>query len=295
MRPSERLTLTVLLALSAAVAMVRPEGGGGRLALLAVLVALVLLLARLGEGAGRLGLLRDFFPIAAVAAVFSILQPVIEAVNPHRWDAFFAAADERWLGPLVQAWRGALGRPDPFTDAIYLVYLSYYFFPVVLGAAARREGTERLERLVFPVLLAFYLSFAGYFLWPTSGPRVPAAEEASLGGGLVAEAARAFLRATETTTLDAFPSGHTAVSLVAAGAGARLLPRAAPLVVGWAAGIVFATVYIQVHYAVDVLGGLLLAAATLLLAPRLARSLGRIEGGSLRRGSRRRRPGGSGS
>jgi membrane-associated phospholipid phosphatase len=274
MRPSERLTLAALLALSAAVAAFRPAGTAPRLVLLAGLAAAVVLLARAGGAAGALGLARDFFPVAVVIAIFSLLQPVIEAANPNRYDALFAAADARWLDGLVRIWRGVGGRAAPLTDATYLAYLSYYLLPVALGTAARRGGAARLERLAFPVLLAFYLSFAGYFVWPTSGPRLEGAAEASLGGGPVSEAARAFLRSMEGTTLDAFPSGHTAVSAAAAAAGARLFPRAAPLLLAWAAAIVFATVYIHVHYAVDVLAGLALAAGVLLAAPGLARRLG---------------------
>jgi membrane-associated phospholipid phosphatase len=276
LRPSERLTVATLVALSAAVAVFQPAGAAPRLLLLAALLAAVLLLTRARGGAP--GLVRDFFPVLVVLAVFSILQPVIEASNPRRYDALFAAADQRWLGPLVEAWRAAFGRAPVFTDAVYLVYASYYLYPVAICTAARRRGPASLERAIFPLLLAYYLSFVGYFLWPTSGPRVPAAREAALGGGAAADAVRAFLRSFESTSLDAFPSGHTAITLVAAVVGARLHPRAAPLLAAWAAAIVFSTVYVHVHYAVDVLGGLALAALTLLVAARLARLLGAAPG-----------------
>ncbi len=272
LRPSERLTAAALLSLSAAVALSRPAGAAPRLALLALLLAAVLLLSR-AEG-GPLGLARDFFPVMVVIAVYSILQPVIESSNPRRYDALFAAADVRWLGPLVRAWRGAFERGRLFTDAVYLVYASYYLYPVLVCALARRRGPASLERAAFAVLLTYYLSFVGYLVWPTAGPRVPQAQEASLGGGAPADAVRALLRALESTPLDAFPSGHTAITLVSAAVGARLHPRAAPLFAAWAAAVVFSTVYVHVHYAVDVLGGLALAAGALLVAPRLSRGLG---------------------
>lgn len=272
LRPSERLTAAALLSLSAAVALSRPPGAAPRLALLALLLAAMLFLSR-SEG-GPLGLARDFFPVVVVIAVYSILQPVIESSNPHRYDALFAAADARWLGPLVRAWRGVFGRGRLFTDAVYLVYASYYLCPVLVYALARRRGPASMERAAFAVLLTYYLSFVGYLVFPTSGPRVPMEEEAALGGGAAADAVRALLRALESTSLDAFPSGHTAITLVSAAIGARLHPRAAPLLAAWAAAIVFSTVYIHVHYAVDVLGGVALAAGALLLAPLLSRALG---------------------
>jgi membrane-associated phospholipid phosphatase len=275
-RPSERLTALALLALSAVAALTGAPGAGARLLAVAAMLATVLVLARTGARAGPLGAARDFFGIAVVVLVYLLLQPIIEVANPVRCDAALAAFDGRWLAPLARAWRGALGRPALLTDLTYAVYCSFYLLPISVALATRlRRGAEALEPVRFAILLGFYLSYVGYFLWPTSGPRIPEAEEALvLGGGAVSVAVRAFLRNAEATTLDAFPSGHTAHSLVAAVLGGRLFPRAAPALLAWAAGVIFATVYISVHYVADVLAGLVLAGLTLWLAPHAARWLG---------------------
>jgi membrane-associated phospholipid phosphatase len=276
-RPSERLTALALVAFSLAVAVARPAGGAPRLLLAAGLLAAALLLARTRAAAGPLGFLRDWLPVAVVLALYLALQPVIEALNPRRWDAALAAADARWFAALGAAWRGLLGRPAWLTDLLYAAYVSFYLLPVGVAAAARlRRGPQAFERAVLALLLCFYLSYAGYFLWPALGPRVDrAAEAAVLGGGALSGLVRDFLAGAEATTLDAFPSGHTAVSLVAAALGARLFPRAAPWLWAWAAAVVAATVYVQVHYVADVAGGALLAALCLAAAPRLERLLGR--------------------
>ncbi len=276
MRGSERLTALALLLLSVAAAVSGSAEAGTRLAALAGLLAAVLILARTRARAGPLGLVRDFAPVAIVIATFMLLQPLIVALNPVRYDEVLAAADARWFAPLVTAWRGALGRPAWFTDLTYAAYWSYYLLPVVVAVAARaRRGPAAFERTVFALLLGFYLSYLGYFLWPASGPRVPRSDEAAvLGGGAVAVAVRAFLRAAEATTLDAFPSGHTALAVVPAVLGARLFPRWAPGLAAWAAAVIFATVYIHVHYVADVAAGAVVGLAALALAPGLRRALG---------------------
>lgn len=276
MRGSERLTALALLLLSVAAAVSGTADAGARLAALAGLLAAVLILARTGARAGPLGLARDFAPVAIVIAIFMLLQPLIVALNPARYDAVLAAADARWFAPLVTAWRGLLGRPAWFTDLTYAAYWSYYLLPVVVAVAARAwRGPAAFERTVFALMLAFFLCYLGYFLWPASGPRVPEADEAAvLGGGAVAVAVRAFLRAAEATTLDAFPSGHTALAVVPAVLGIRLFPRWAPGLVAWAAAVIFATVYIQVHYVVDVVAGAAVGLVALTLAPGLHRALG---------------------
>lgn len=267
MRPSERLTAFVLILLSAVTAVSGAAGAGPRLLVFAALLGALLVLARAGAVAGLLAVLRDAAPGVIVLVVFLLLQPIIEAVNPVRLDETLAAADARWFAPVAQAWRGALGRPWWFTDLVYAAYWSYYLLPISVAVMARRRhGEQALEQVMFTLLVAFYLSFLGYFLWPTSGPRVPeVAEAAVLGGGGVSEAVRWFLRSAEATTLDAFPSGHTGISLVSLVLGARLFPRARAALALWTLAVTFATVYISVHYVVDVVGGVALAGLTLLL------------------------------
>jgi membrane-associated phospholipid phosphatase len=273
-RPTERLTLVVLLALSAAFAVVRPPGTGGLLALLAGMAGALWLGSRRGERGGLAGLPRDLLPVAGVLVVYGVLQPLIEAINPARWDVALAALDARWFGALVPAWQGVLGRPALLTDAIYLAYVSYYALPVGVYFATRWRDRRDGERVGVALISTMYLSFLGYLAMPASGPRVPRAEEALLGGGAVSEAVRAFLGAAELTTLDAFPSGHTALSLLAALLAASRFPRAAPALGLWAAAIIFSTVYIHVHYVTDLVAGAGLAVAGLLLGPVLHRWLG---------------------
>jgi membrane-associated phospholipid phosphatase len=272
-RPSDRLTAIFLAAVVAAALLGSPPSPLAALGL-AALGAATGLLARAAPSGGPADVARDFFPVLVVLGAFLLLEPVITGVNPRRWDAVFAALDVRLLGPVVTAWRGAFGRPPAFTDAVYLAYVSYYALPVAVAAAARARGREPFERTVFAILLCFYGSFAGYFLFPTSGPRLPPEDEARLlGGGAIAGAVRAFLHVAEQTRLDAFPSGHTAIALVSAAAGSRVAPRLAPALFAWAGAIVFSTVYVHVHYAVDILAGVALAALTLAAAPSLARAL----------------------
>lgn len=275
MRASERLTTVFLAALVAAALLARPPSAGGALVFLALAGATVLL-SRAAPASGAGALLRDLFPVVVVLVVFMQLEPVIVGLNPRRWDAFFEGVDARWFPALVPAWRNAFGRAPAFTDAVYVVYVSYYALPILVALLGRRRGGAALDGAVLAILLAFYASFAGYLLFPTSGPRLSPADEARVvGGGAVSDAVRAFLHLAERTRLDAFPSGHTAVALVSAAAGARLAPRGAPALLAWAGAIVFSTVYVHVHYVVDVVAGVVLAAAVVAGSPALGRALAR--------------------
>lgn len=229
-------------------------------------------------------LVHDFLPIPTILAVFSLAGPVVAAANPTRWDGRLAALDARLWGPLVTAWRGALGRPAWLTDTASLAYVSFYFVPAAIAVALYRAQRRReFDSFVFSVMTAFFLPYLGYLLFPALGPRVPdATEAATLGGGVVSAAVRAVLRVMEVNRLDAFPSGHTAVSLVVLFFGVRLLPRWTVPLVANVAAILFATVYLSLHYVVDLAAGALVAALVPLVLPILGRACGRAP--QLRRG-----------
>lgn len=264
MRGSERLTTVVALALSVIAAAAWPAGAALRLVVFLSMVAMTVLLAR-APARRPWTFLRDWLPVGELVVMFLLLQPIIEAVVPWRLDAALAAFDDRYLAWLVTAWRDTFGRADVFSDAVYLAYASYYFLPITVAAAARRRGPAAFEQTVFAILFGFYLTFLGYLLFPASGPRLPFSDEAGeLGGGAVSEAVRWFLQHAETTRLDAFPSGHTTIAIVSAVMGSRVLGRTAAAATWlWAVAIVFATVYIHVHYAIDVVAGLALAPVVL--------------------------------
>jgi membrane-associated phospholipid phosphatase len=228
------------------------------------IMALAFLVAALWGRISELGrVAHAFLPLPIVVTIFNVAGPLIGEFNPMRFDGTMAAFDASWLGPVVPAWRHLLGRPHWLTDGASLAYVSYYFIPFGMCIALWVQGRwKAFDDLAFALITTLLLTYVGYFLVPTTGPRVPQELELQvLGGGTFSARVRDFLRAAEVNQLDAFPSGHTALSLVYLGYGWRLFPSwkvRVPLAVS-VTGIIFATVYLSLHYAVDLLAGALLA------------------------------------
>jgi len=128
---------------------------------------------------------------------------------------------------------------------------------------------------VYSLSAILLLSYAAYFLAPAAGPRF--SPLASSGGGAAAVALRAFLHACERNPLDAFPSGHTATSLVFLSEAWALFPRRRVFCAFAVAAIVFSTVYLSLHYVIDVVAGAALAALVLFALHRRASAL--VSGG----------------
>jgi membrane-associated phospholipid phosphatase len=254
------LTFIAFLALVAAA--VHPEPLHF-LVLLGVMALLFLGAALWGRRSDLGRVAHAFLPLPIVVTIFNVAGPLIGVLNPLRFDSTMAAIDAAWFGPLVPAWRNLLGRPNWLTDAASAFYVSYYFIPFGMCIALWvQKRWKDFDDLGFGLITTLLLSYVGYFIFPTTGPRVPHELELQvLGGGTFSARVRDFLRAAEVNQLDAFPSGHTALSLVYLGYGWKLYPSwkfRIPLAIS-VVGIIFATVYLSLHYAIDLVAGALLA------------------------------------
>jgi len=266
------LNIFTVILLTIVTAFFRRELADQALWLLGVLTSLVLFVMLSIFLAGRRfwQVVHDFSSVVLIIFIFNAIGPVIEHASPARWDPTFLAVDHRAFGNLAPMWRHVLRRPAWFTDLNYIAYCGYYIAPVALGVHLYLRDPVRFRIFVFTVVLTFYLSYIGYFMFPTVGPRPPvAAEPLLIGGGSISHAIRLFLNFAERNRTDAFPSGHTAGGLVCLYFAWQTSPRAFAIYVPLAAGIIFSTVYLRYHYIIDVAAGALLACACAWLGPRI--------------------------
>lgn len=270
--PCERLALGFLGALCT-VALVRCQHPLGFLGSSAVFGFAILGLTWWAPRSKIGMMVRHFSSVPIVVVLFVLVGPVISDCNSWRADSLLASLDARYFGALPQNWRGLLGRPDWLTDAASLAYLSYYWLPVLMLVALYvQKRRAEMQEFAFQMVLVILAFYASYFLAPAAGPRVaPELEDALLGGGRISQLMRGFLRAAEPSQLDAFPSGHTGVSVACLMLGWRLFPRWRIPVLLIVGGIVFSTVYLSLHYVVDLVAGAVLGPLALTAAPRVYR------------------------
>jgi membrane-associated phospholipid phosphatase len=113
----------------------------------------------------------------------------------------------------------------------------------------------------FILVSAFYISYIGYFIFPAIGPRVflndffTAQQHYS---GLVFHVQQ-LLNHLENIQFDAFPSGHTLITLLIIFMNFKEKSRYRYVLLIVGIFLIFATVYFQYHYVVDVLAGAMLA------------------------------------
>jgi membrane-associated phospholipid phosphatase len=285
MRPvlkhSDLLTLSFLLLFSGLAVYSSPANPSwaGLLATYAALAAAILVAAvyRARVDPAKNGFhLPVAVTVLTVLLIFNSLGTLIAGIHKTTFDARLIAVDHAIFGVHPTVWLERLINPQ-LTDLLQFAYISYYFIPVSLGVVLIARGRfGEFEEVLFGILLCFYLSYIGYLLVPAIGPRFTLShlQTGSLQVSPFIETIQDALNALEKNKTDAFPSGHTAVSLMTLYYAwkereKKLFAGLIPLVTA----LIISTVYLRYHYVIDVIAGIVLTGLTIALAPGLRRLL----------------------
>jgi membrane-associated phospholipid phosphatase len=281
LRPSDLLTLFFLVLLSCLAgfsASVNPQWT----ILLATYAALAILILAAAVYRTRVGSAKRGFYLSVVATVmtvsivFNSLGALIAGMHTTTFDASLIAVDHAIFGVHPTVWMERLISPL-LTGLLQFAYISYYSIPISLGVVLIARGRfGEFEEVLFGILLCFYLSYVGYLLVPAIGPRFTLShlQTADLQFSPFIETIQDTLNGLEKNKTDAFPSGHTAVSLMSLYYAWK--KREKKLFVGLipvVTGLIISTVYLRYHYVIDVIGGMALTGLTIALAPGLRRLL----------------------
>jgi hypothetical protein len=248
--------------LTAVVIAFRPPGAAvylGYHALVVILIALVVGAHR--RFGGRFWTFcRYWYVVLIVLASYRELHYLVPQVHPfddHRYDRFLADLDRRWFGDVDAFF---LSFHPLAMDVLHACY--WFYFPSILlpgGILYARGEWETLRRYVTVILTGFYVSYLGYLLVPAIGPHhFYPLRPAVLDGWFLGKHAHAAILAMEWRMPDAFPSGHTLMSLLVLWFSWGSLRRFFWAAVVPASGCVAATVALRYHYVVDVLASVAL-------------------------------------
>ena len=200
------------------------------------------------------------FFILGIYFELGLLIPLLRDYSDLRFDRALQDVDLWLLGDplaIVERYGSAW-----LSDVLTLCYFAYYPLALLMPATTYVHGEKHeFQRAATIILFAFVVSYVGYVAWPALGPhRVFDAHRPEVLDGLyVSHVAYQWLLAVPHEPPDAFPSGHALISaLVPALAWPKhraIFYVCAPI----CAGIVFATLYLRLHYVADVVAALLLA------------------------------------
>lgn len=274
LRPSDTATIIFAAVLAVIAIIFRAElpKAGLLIVLFLSLILMQIVFFILKDKSGLLKFIYDLgFPVFSVVVFFETVGNIVHDINPYDIDALLAEIDLAVFGvhPTVFLERTI----SPFlTDALQIAYSSYYFLPVILGIVLLKNKKENeFANALFLILLCFYLSYAGYMLFPALGPRfyLSSLQTVELKGFLVTEMIQETLNRLEGIKRDAFPSGHTAIALTVLYASYKFKLKIFWIFLPFVIGLIFSTVYCRYHYVIDVAAGILLAIVTVFIGEML--------------------------
>jgi membrane-associated phospholipid phosphatase len=242
----------------------------------------ILAAARLAETNRIVRAVHDWYPVPVIFLVFKEMHVIIQSLARADWDPLLIRIDRALFGTDPTVWMGTHATPL-FTEILQLAYVSYYFILLSVGVElVLTNDRARFSYVLFVIVYGFFLSYLGYLTFPAVGPRFTlhdfAALNTELPGLWLTNGIRDFLNAGESipggiagavrnAQRDAFPSGHTQMTLISLFLAFRYRLRSRWVLSLFGTLLIVSTVYLRYHYVVDLLGGLLFAAVTVSTAP----------------------------
>ncbi len=220
---------------------------------------------------------RHWYPLPYVAACYKEMALFIPAVRSWDADRWLANLDYRIWGANPTVWLERIQTPA-LTEFLQLAYTAFVpavmLVPTVLWLRRRYRD---FQYYAFLIALGFLASYVGYLLVPARGPRFLLAplQHAPLHGLWLFTRMQAGLDRLESAHYDCFPSGHTALTMLAAWGSRMVSKQLYRVYLAYTPIIIFATVYLRYHYTVDLLAGAALALAAIIVAPVAYRRLSR--------------------
>ena len=245
---------------------------------------LVLSIASTQPNLRILRFLHDWYPVPAIFLLFKEVYIIIQSLGRPDIDQALINIDHSLFGVHPTVWLTQFSFPF-LTEILQLAYVSYYLLMLTLAIELRlRRDYEKFSFVIFTVTYGFFLSYLGYIVFPAVGPRFTLhpfdSLDRELPGMFFTSVLRDFVNAGESipnnianpialAQRDAFPSGHTQMTLIVMYFAAQYRLRSRYVLALLGTLLIISTVYLRYHYVVDLIGGALFMAFTIWTAPKL--------------------------
>jgi membrane-associated phospholipid phosphatase len=241
----------------------------GHLLIIAVIFGLAW--AEKRRPSGWLAFIRDWYPVALVIFGFEEMNNLVTLIFPYWATRFLMGLDKAIFGVYPTVWLERLA--SPWLSEIMVFFLFAYFFMAAVGGGLLYAQGKRSEfyEVAFNVVLAYYLSFLLFLVFPAEGPWVimKDLQTKALDGRLLTHLYYA-LQKSSSIRGGCFPSSHVAGAFAIALSMRKHHKKAFWGLLFLAAGVAVAVVYARYHHAVDSLAGIFIAAFAVYVGSRIS-------------------------
>jgi membrane-associated phospholipid phosphatase len=214
-----------------------------------------------------------WYTLPLILLTFKELYLMVHPINPHDLDYLLIQVDRAVFGTNPTSFLDSISTPG-LTEFLQVCYSSFYLTWVILGVDLLWNRNEKgFLFFLFVLMFGFYASYVGYLLVPAIGPRFTLYDFGNLNNELpglrFAPILRGIINSGESITnvaqaaslaqRDCFPSGHTEMTIITIAVAVKYRAKSAMLIIPLGSGLIFATVYLRYHYAIDVIAGAIVA------------------------------------
>ena len=226
------------------------------------------------------GWIRIFYPMFIFGLFFGESIHMSNIIYSGRsFDAIYAGIDEWIFGfqPSLVFWE-ALPQSRLLTETLFLSYFSYYL--IMAGgcwiAYFRKDRRFAIDSFVV-LSTAIYIMYIFYIFYPVMGPKYYFPELHSTWysnfNGLVFTELMKVVFNNMTLSGAAFPSCHAAISILALIQTFKYSKPLGLIFLPFVVLLLFSTVYIYAHYAIDTIVGMIVGVLLYLAVPWVASHL----------------------
>lgn len=221
-----------------------------------------------------------YYVVPLIFLTFKEVYVLIGAMHAMDYDHILIAADRFIFGGDPTIFLNQFAHPL-LTEILQIAYGTFFFLPIILGVEYQlKKDCTKFQFIILTIVLGFFLSYLGYFLLPSVGPRFTLHDfdmtNIELKGLFLTDFLREIvnmgesipsgtLNPIEVVQRDVFPSGHTQMTLIVMYLAVKLKSKNKWFFLIDGTLLIFATVYLRYHYVVDLIGGLVFMVITMIL------------------------------
>jgi membrane-associated phospholipid phosphatase len=215
--------------------------------------------------------LRDALPFAYCLAIYTNLHDTVHFVNPFDIQNKLITVDQWMFGVQPSVWAERFIHPW-LTESLSFCYMLFFILTPIVAITLYIQGKkEGFRETLVTVILCFYTGYFLYLIFPAVSPSIALKDmyTVHLNGTPIADALIKIVNILPSDARDAFPSLHTAVTLLTLIFAYKYVKWEFWLLLPIGIGLILGTVYLRHHYVIDLIAGAVLSLIAYFVFPKL--------------------------
>lgn len=210
--------------------------------------------------ADRFNWIYTFFPLLFLGFLYKETDYLNNLIFKQNIDYWFINLESSIFGFLPSNNFSIYISSSLFAESMYFGYFAYYLLIIVIPLVVYiKKGTVVARKTIFVIICSFLLYYLFFIFFPVSGPQFYFTDLPQLPQGYFFGDVIRFIQNLGEAPTAAFPSSHVAMCLILIYIAYKEIPKLWLWLLPIAILLIFSTVYIRAHYAIDVLAAFITA------------------------------------